>query len=307
MRQKIILGTRGSELARVQAHLVVDRLKARWPNLEVETKTIKTSGDDSKAVDLRAGRKGLFTGEIERALVASEVDIAVHSAKDLPSNLESRTDIAAVLPRGPIDDVLVLIEHRHLDSIPKNGIIATGSVRRKHQLHWQRPDLRIVDLRGNVPTRLQKLAREKWAAIILARAGLERLGLNVTKHTLAFAGNKFATEILPHDVFLPAGGQGVIALQTRIGDDDLNMVLEEIDDFDTQLCLQAEREFLRLLDADCNQPIGVLATVVRNEMKIRAQLFDAEMKPPRTGFVEGNAAVGKKLAAELLQRLRRKK
>lgn len=287
--------------------MVVDRLKTRWPNTEVETRIIKTSGDDSTTADLPGGRKGLFTGEIERALVAGKIDMAVHSAKDLPSNLAAGTDIAAVLPRGPIDDVLVSIEHGHVDSIPKNGTIATGSVRRKHQFHWQRPDLQIVDLRGNVPTRLQKLAREKWDAVILARAGLERLGLNLNERTLAFEGNKFATEILPRDIFLPAGGQGVIALQTRIDDDDLNMLLEEINDYDTQICLQAEREFLGLLNADCNQPIGVLATIARTDMKIRAQVFDAEMKPPRTGFVEGNAAEGKKLAAELLQRLRLKK
>src|SRR5438128_8807612 len=149
-RTKIVIGTRGSELARTQAQMVSDALRTRWAELAVETKVIRTSGDEQKVdiVAARAGRKGLFTSEIERALLAEEVDLAVHSAKDLPSELSASTEIGAVLPRAPTDDVLVAIEPWKMESLPGSAIVATGSVRRKHQLRWKRPDLEIVDLRG---------------------------------------------------------------------------------------------------------------------------------------------------------------
>src|SRR5207253_10724719 len=149
------------------------------------------------------GRKGLFTGAIERALLADEIDFAVHSAKDLPSRLAPRTEIGAVLPRAPADDVLVATTPCDLTSLPRDGIVATGSVRRLHQLRWKRPDLEIVDLRGNVPTRLRKLATNRWHAIILANAGLERLGLNPDRAQIQFDGSEFFTAFLPREVFVP--------------------------------------------------------------------------------------------------------
>jgi len=171
-RIKIVVGTRGSQLALTQTQLVVQGLEARWADLKFEVKVIKTRGDDSKTAitDIRAGRKGLFTGEIERTLVTDNIDLAVHSAKDLPSNLAPGTEIAAVLPRAIVDDVLVATTQCDLNSLAADGIVATGSVRRKHQLRWKRPDLEIVDLRGNVPTRLRKLATDRWHGMILAQA-----------------------------------------------------------------------------------------------------------------------------------------
>src|SRR3984893_14954639 len=262
-RIKIVVGTRGSELALTQTQLVVGGLQARWADLKFEVKVIKTRGDDSKTAihDVRAGRKGLFTGEIERALITDDVDLAVHSAKDLPSNLAPATEIAAVLPRAIVDDVLVATSPCDLNSLAADGIVATGSVRRKHQLRWKRPGLEIVDLRGNVPTRLRKLAKDQWHAIILARAGLERLGFMPSERRINFEGSEFSTSILPREIFLPAGGQGVIAIQARSDDERLKETVEPMNDFDTRLCLRAEREFLRLLSADCNQPVGVLAIV----------------------------------------------
>jgi hydroxymethylbilane synthase len=305
MTKKIVLGTRGSELALAQARMVIEQLKERWAGLTIKTKIIKTRGDDREIAieDLRAGRKGLFTGEIERALLAHDVDLAVHSAKDLPSSLATGTQIAAVLPRAPVDDVLVSIVPFKLESLPRNGIVATGSVRRQHQLRWQRPDLEIVDLRGNVPTRLEKLVGERWHAIILARAGVERLGMNLAQPRFAFDGKEFSAELLPQEFFLPAGGQGVIAIQSRGDDDNLKMLLEEINDWDTRLCLRAEREFLRLLDADCNQPVGVLATPAGSIMTMRAQIFDVEATTPRTAKVEGHCEDAEKLAAELFAKI----
>src|SRR5205085_11630951 len=208
-RIKIVVGTRGSDLALRQTGLVVDALQSRWADLKYEIKIITTRGDDEKTAltDIRAGRKGLFTGAIERELVTGQIDLAVHSAKDLPSTLVANTQIAAVLPRAPVDDVLVATTPCDLNSLPGDGIVATGSVRRKHQLRWKRPDLEIVDLRGNVPTRLRKLATDQWHAIILAQAGLERLGLDPGRARIQFEESEFFTALLPWEVFVPAGGQ----------------------------------------------------------------------------------------------------
>ncbi|HXM74245.1 MAG TPA: hydroxymethylbilane synthase [Chthoniobacterales bacterium] len=302
VRTKIVIGTRGSELARRQTSVVVNGLQTRWADLKIEMKVIQTRGDQRKSriVDVRAGRKGLFTGEIERALAAHEIDLAVHSAKDLPSALTPGTEIAAVLPRAPVDDVLVATSPCDLHSLAADGIVATGSVRRKHQLRWKRPDLEIVDLRGNVPTRLRKLAKDQWHAIILARAGLERLGFMPSERRINFEGSEFSTSILPREIFLPAGGQGVIAIQARSDDERLKETVEPMNDFDTRLCLRAEREFLRLLNADCNQPVGVLAIVEGTLMQIRAQVFVLEATTPREGFVEGPSEDAERLAAQLL-------
>jgi hydroxymethylbilane synthase len=302
---KITIGTRGSELARTQAQMVSDGLRARWTELAVETKIIRTSGDQQATATVTgsAGRKGLFTGEIERALLAQDVDLAVHSAKDLPSELSAGTEIGAALPRAPADDVLVTIEQWDLHSLPMSGIVATGSVRRKHQLRWKRPDLEIVDLRGNVPTRLRKMATGQWHAIILARAGLERLGLNPDAKRVSFEESEFFIEILPQEFFLPAGGQGVIAIQLRGKDERAKMLVEPLNDFDTRLCLRAEREFLRLLQGDCNQPVGVLASVDGSIMKMRAQVFDLEATTPRQALVEGPSEDAERLAAQLLNKI----
>ena len=304
---QIVIGTRGSELAQAQARMVSDGLRARWADLAVETKIITTSGDENnrKTQDAiqSAGRKGLFTAEIERALLAGDVDLAVHSAKDLPSELTAGTEIAAVLPRAPVDDVLISIMPWDLHSLPSNGIVATGSVRRKHQLRWKRADLEIVDLRGNVPTRLRKLATDQWHAIILARAGLERLGLETSGQRLRFEKSEFSTEVLSQEIFLPAGGQGIIAMQMRSGDERAKMLVEPLNDFDTRLCLRAEREFLRLLHGDCNQPVGVLAIIDGAVMKMRGQVFDLEATTPRKGSIEGPSEDAEQLAARLLEQI----
>jgi hydroxymethylbilane synthase len=303
MEGKVVLGTRGSELAQAQARLVIEALRKARVDLAIETRIIRTSGDEqpsaTKPDNLRAGRKGLFTDEIERALVAGEIDLAVHSAKDLPSELNRATRIAAVLPRASTGDVLVAKVPFNLESLPVGGIVATGSVRRRHQLHWKRPDLKVVDLRGNVPTRLRKLAGSEWHAIILARAGLDRLGLGEADGAMNYEGQKLWLHALPREIFLPAGGQGVIAMQIRADDDRLRQTIEAANDLNTGLCLRAEREFLRLLQADCNQPIGVLAEIEGPKMNLRGQVFTAGATTPRESFVEGPGGEAESLAAQL--------
>jgi hydroxymethylbilane synthase len=317
MAEKIVLGTRGSELARAQAHLVEKAIQAARLDLKIETKIIATKGDkggvafqaanspqdESAVADLRHGRKGLFTAEIERALLAGDVDVAVHSAKDLPSEMSLGAEIAAVLPRAPTEDVLVSKRQGGLAALREGATIATGSVRRRHQLLWKCPNLKLVDLRGNVPTRLRKLAVSDWDAIVLAHAGLERLGLSPTQGEINFGDRKFFLQALPREIFLSAGGQGIIAMQIRADDERVRAIVGVVNDHDTSVCLRAEREFLRLLHGDCNSPVGVLATVKDGVMKMRGQLFDQSLGGPREAEVEGESEDGEGLAAQLLRRI----
>ena len=303
MIAKITLGTRGSELARAQTLLVEKAIQNAHPNVTVETKIIRTRGDNGEIVDPYAGRKGMFTAEIERALVASEIDVAVHSAKDLPSQTTQGAQIAAVLARAPTDDVLISKHSGGLASVPNGATIATGSVRRQRQLHWKRADLKVVGLRGNVPTRLRKLAENNWEGIVLARAGVERLSFSRTQTEIRFEGTRFFLEILPREIFVPAGGQGIIALQIRADDESTKALLESVNDSETLLCLYAEREFLRRLHGDCNFPVGVHATINNGKMKVCAQVFEGESPWPRQAELEGEFNDIEQLAAELLREI----
>jgi hydroxymethylbilane synthase len=304
MIAKITLGTRGSELARAQTLLVEKTIRSVHPNVTIETKIIMTRGDNAKVVGIHAGRKGLFTAEIERALLAGEVDVAVHSAKDLPSESSPGAEIAAVLQRAPVNDVLISRYFGGLAALPCDATVATGSVRRQRQLHWKRAELKVVDLRGNVPTRLRKLGENEWDGILLALAGLQRLSFLPTRTEISCEGWQFFVEILPCEIFIPAGGQGIIALQIRTDDQSTKALLDSISDRETLLCLQAEREFLCRLHGDCNFPVGVHATISNGEMKLRAQVFEGESSAPRQAEVEGGCYEGDTLAAELLRRIR---
>jgi hydroxymethylbilane synthase len=177
--------------------------------------------------------------------------------------------------------------------------VATGSVRRQHQLRWKHPGIKTVDLRGNVPTRLRKLVTGDWDAIVLARAGVERLGYDLGGGFFDFEGVLLHAEILSSDDFLPAGGQGIIALQVRSEDEDTKTNVRAINHAETLSCLQAEREFLRLLQGDCGSPVGVLAMISGSMMTMRAQVFEPPRIEPRSARVEGEATSAKELAGEL--------
>jgi len=302
MVKNIVLGTRGSELARAQTLLVEKAIRQANPGMAIETTVVVTQGDKARTLDPRAGRKGLFTAEIERALIAGDVNIAVHSAKDLPSETSPELEIAAVLARAAMEDVLVSKHPGGLASLPRGATVATGSVRRQHQLLWKRADLRIVDLRGNVPTRLRKLAGNEWDAIVLAHAGLERLDIALNDE-ISFEGRRFFLDILSHEIFLPAGGQGIIAVQVRTDDQSTKAVVDLINHGETLLCLQAEREFLRGLQGDCNCPVGVIAKIENGKMKMRAQVFLQGAIAPRQGTVEGTPDDRKRIVSELLNGL----
>lgn len=284
----IILGARGSELAQAQTALVATELRRAWPELEIRTEIIKTRGDEgspkaSEPIDPRAGRKGLFTAEIERVLAAGGIDLAVHSAKDLPSDEVLGLEVGGALPRAALNDVLIAKIPGGLAALRVNAIVATGSIRRQFQLRLKHPEIQTVDLRGNVPTRLRKLNANDWDAIVLARAGLERLGYDLSGGSFSFGGALFHGEILPLDEFLPAGGQGVIALQLRSDDEGAKAIVDRINHVETLQCLRAERGFLRRLQADCQSPVGVLATIENHEMILRAQVFEEGNKTPKTG------------------------
>ncbi|HEY0370207.1 MAG TPA: hydroxymethylbilane synthase [Chthoniobacterales bacterium] len=283
--RRLVLGTRGSELARAQTRLVQDSLRT-----EVEIEIIRTSGDERREeIDREQGRKGMFTAEIERALIDGRIDVAVHSAKDLPSEMTPDLRIAATLPRAQIEDVLVA---KTPNELQHGATVGTSSVRRQHQLRFVRPDVNVVDLRGNVPTRVRKLMESELDAIILARAGLARL---------AFDADGLHMTVLPLDQFLPAGGQGIIALQIRSDDDETRRAIERINHRESLLCLRAEREFLRLLQGDCGTPVGVLATLQDDAMTLRAQIFDEGRVQPRAAALrkENGANEPEAVAAEL--------
>ena len=287
MTERIVLGSRGSDLALTQTRLVEAALRRAWPELEIAIEIIRTSGDESinpaaAITDRKAGRKGMFTREIEKQLLVRRIDVAVHSAKDLPSERDAELEIAAALARANTEDVLV----KKTATLAIGATVATGSVRRQHQLRRWRRDLEIVDLRGNVPTRLRKLQEnETWSAIVLARAGLERLGLEVPM------------EILSPNDFVPAGGQGIIALQTRRDDEPARRWVEALNDRDTLTALRAEREFLRLLDGDCDSPVGVQAAVNGSTLEMRAQVFTPEL---RTATTSGASAEPEAVARSLM-------
>jgi len=261
---KIVLGTRGSSLALAQAEIAGNLLSQVAGIEKVERQIIKTTGD--RRLDLRlsdSGKKfarGLFTKELEESLLSGQIDVAVHSLKDLPTELPEGLTIAAVLPREDPADVLVSRQAASLNAIRVNGVIATSSPRRARQLQRLRPDLTIVDVRGNVPTRIDKLINQpSWDGLILARAGLERLGLKIRENRIQFDGRTLFASIV--EGMLPAAGQGAIALEVLEKSSAIRDLLRAVNHPETWFCVHAEREFLRLLGGGCEVPIGVRATI----------------------------------------------
>jgi hydroxymethylbilane synthase len=274
---KIIVGTRGSRLALAQAEIAKDALLRSGAADAIEVHVIKTIGDQRLDLALKdSGKnfdKGLFTKELEQALLSKEIDLAVHSLKDLPTEPAEHLIIDAVLPREDPVDVLVSKIPGGLDALPEGSLIATGSPRRAEQIRHLRPDIRVCDVRGNVPTRLEKLVRNReWSALILARAGLRRLQLAPEQERLSFLDTSFFVTNLTG--LLPAAGQGAIALQCRANDSSVRSVLRRINDPVSWDCVTAEREFLRLVGGGCSVPIGDYARVEGDTMTLAAIVFE---------------------------------
>jgi len=261
----LILGTRGSDLALTQTRIVAAKLMAALPALQIETKIIKTTGDQRLDVSLSAPgslEKGLFTKELEEALYAGEIDCAVHSLKDLPTDLPSSLALGAILERADPSDILVSKYSGGLKALPLNATVATSSPRRKAQLLHLRSDLRVREIRGNVPTRLRKLAEDpSLDGLLLAKAGLDRLG-----HHIVPAGLHW--EVIAE--ILPAPGQGAIAIECREEDSPTREILLSIHHEETARCVNAERDLLRSLGGGCSLPLGVLAWIEKGEVHLRS-------------------------------------
>jgi hydroxymethylbilane synthase len=290
------IGSRGSPLALVQARAVQSRL-ATMAGLDggrIEIVTIRTAGDVVQDRPLaESGGKGLFTKEIEEALIAGRIDLAVHSSKDLPTILPPRLLLAGFLPREDPRDAFISRKAKSLRELPPGAVVGTASPRREALVRRLRPDLKVVSLRGNVETRLAKLDAGEVDATILAVAGLKRLGLLAA-----------ATAILDPEEFLPAVGQGAIGIETRADDAKTRALIAKINDRDTAVALTAERAFLAVLDGSCRTPIGGHASVSDGDIRFRGVIVKPDGSEAFAVAREGRSDSAAELGADAGRELR---
>ena len=300
-RNKIIIGTRGSKLATWQANWVKEKLQSIYPELKIEIEKIKTTGDKILDAPLaKIGGKGLFVKEIEEALLSKRIDLAVHSMKDVPTEIPEGLHISAICEREDPRDAFISKDGKQLNELPRGAVVGTSSLRRTVQLKALRNDLVIKSLRGNVDTRIKKLKDDEFKAILLAMAGLKRMGVE-----------NLITQAFSEDIMIPAIGQGAIGIETRVDDDFLNELIKPLNHFDTALCITAERAFLSVMGGGCQVPLACHARIVnKNEtsfIKIIGMIGDPEGKMPVIrGSCEGSLSeaqyLGVELANELLHR-----
>jgi hydroxymethylbilane synthase len=251
-KNNLVIGSRGSELALWQAKFVKQELERKIKNLSIDIKIINTKGDKILNVALsKIGDKGLFTKELENELFKGKIDIAVHSLKDLPTVIPDGLILAAITKRHPVEDVLISRKKGiRIDDLIENATVATGSLRRKSQILHIRPDIKIEDLRGNVPSRIKKFLESQWDAIILARAGVERLNLS-----------KYISSVIPLSQILSAVGQGALGIEVREGNQFAYEMAQKINHANTAIAVRAERTLLKVLEGGCQVPIGAYAQV----------------------------------------------
>ena len=290
--ETLILGTRGSRLALTQSETCAERLRSR--GLEVEVRVVRTTSDHLPETPLSViDRRDVFTRQLDEALLEGEIDLAVHSLKDVPTELPEGIVLAAISERHDPSDVLVSEEGWDVDGLPGGATVATGSLRRRAQLLHRRPDLRIVEIRGNVETRVRKMREGDADAIVLARAGLERLGL----------GGEIPHAVLPPEVMLPAVGQGFLAAATLEDHPLRDAVREALNDAGGEKVALAERAMLRSLEGGCRVPVGALGVVEGEAVHLRGLVAS----PDGALLYEGEATgvgpedVGGRLAGDLLQ------
>ncbi len=297
MSQKnIIIGSRGSELALWQANHVKSELEKNNKSFTFEIKIIKTKGDKILDVALsKIGDKGLFTKELENALLNREVDLVVHSLKDLQTLIPDGLQLAAISKRHPVEDVLIAREKgMTINKLPENAIVGTGSLRRRSQLLHLRPDIKVEELRGNVPSRINKFLESKWDAVILARAGVERLELE-----------KFISSYIPADLMLPAVGQGALGIEIFEENREVYEIVQVLHHTDTEQAVLAERALLRELEGGCQAPIGALGEVKSNDLYLDAlvgSLDGSKIFRDKISGAKSNAEeIGKSLARTLIK------
>ncbi len=294
-RKTLRIGTRGSLLARTQTGMVVERLQAANPEVVIETQIIQTTGDVQRNVPFaQVGTKGMFVKEIEQALLDGVIDVGVHSLKDMPSELPEGLELACVPAREDPLDALLSRNGLPFAQLPQNAVVGTSSLRRKAQLRALRPDLRVEELRGNLDTRMRKLDEGAYDAILLAVAGLNRLGL----------GDRI-TERLAPNVCVPAAGQGALALETRCGDSETLALLMSVHDLETAAAVTAERAFLAALGGGCSVPAGALATIQGSMLHLIGLIAAPDgsrvVRAEREGDVSAAAQIGVELSAALLE------
>ncbi|HEC98510.1 MAG TPA: hydroxymethylbilane synthase [Nitrospirae bacterium] len=300
--KKVIIGTRGSRLALWQAAWVKSEMQRLYPDLKVELNRIKTTGDKILDVPLaKVGGKGLFVKEIEEALLRHEADIAVHSMKDVPTEFPSGLHLAVICKReDPRDAFISQIQDsgfkiQKFKDLPEGAVIGTSSLRRSCQLLNIRPDLRIGQLRGNLDTRLKKLDEGRFDAIILAAAGVMRLGLN-----------ERITEVLPPGISLPAIGQGAVGIECRAGDDFINTLIMSLNHLETSVCVRAERAFLKRLEGGCQVPVGAYARLIDGKIVMEGLVGSVSGEKIIREQMEGDQdtaeSIGISLAEDLLSR-----
>ncbi|QLL69186.1 hydroxymethylbilane synthase [Lactobacillus sp. 3B(2020)] len=294
MLNKIIIGTRRSKLALKQTDLVKEMLQTKFPDLEIEIKEIVTEGDKNLQDSLvKLGGKGVFVKEIEKELMDKTIDIAVHSLKDVMPVLPSGLTLGAFPKRAnPYDCMITHEPYESLTALPLNSRIGTNSTRRASQLLAKRPDFEIVPIRGNVETRLKKLTSENLNGVVLAKAGLERLGLDLSSYA----------QLDLDDVIVPAVGQGIMTIECRKDNQAILAILAEINDTATQRCAQIEREFMRELGGNCTFPIGGFARQVGEELIFSGLIASLDGKHVlRKSVHHANGyGVGKRVADQLL-------
>lgn len=292
------IGTRGSPLALVQAHMVQAEL-ARTHGVdaaEIDIVQITTSGDKIQDKSLAlAGGKGLFTKEIEHALIEGSIDLAVHSMKDVPTQSQPELMISCVLPREDVRDAFICHTASSLEDLPEGAVVGTSSLRRQAQVKHMRPDLETVSFRGNVDTRLSKLKDGVVDATLLASAGLKRLG----KSDLLRA-------YLPTDKFLPAVAQGAIGIEVRKNDDKTKELLSPLNHPETHICVLAERAFLRVMDGSCRTPIAALAQIDGRQLHIKGQIIMPDGSVSYTDEASGDIKDAELIGENLGKMLREK-
>jgi hydroxymethylbilane synthase len=288
------IGSRGSQLALWQANHISALLRARGHEVEIEI--IHTTGDKITDVALaKVGTKGMFTKEIEEALAAGRVDVAVHSLKDLPTELSPGFEIAAITEREDPRDAFCSIQYSKVEDLPQGARVGTSSLRRQAQLKAIRPDLHIHPLRGNVDTRLRKLEQGEYDAIILASAGLKRLGkIELMKH------------IIPGEMMCPAAGQGALGIEIREGDSTTRDLMKFLDDSATRTATTCERALLNRLGGGCQVPIGALAELRNGKLHLEAVVADPDgttlLRESREGRIDNPEGLGNEVGEALLRR-----
>lgn len=297
MNSRVVIGSRGSRLALVQAEWVKAQLSLLDPDIDVQIEIIKTTGDVKSDPLSVIGGKGVFTKELESALMEHRIDLAVHSLKDLPTIVPESLKLAAICEREDPRDALILPLERNggvssLNDLRAGAVVGTSSPRRLAQLANIRPDIECADLRGNVDTRLKKLDEGQYDALILAAAGLRRLGFE----------NRISVAIAS-DQMLPAVGQGALGLQTRDGDAELNQLLTGLDHEDTSLACTAERSLLRALGGGCLLPIAGHAVVSSSTLTLDGLVASRDGKQILRDRITGDSGDAEKLGAELAARL----